>query len=376
MSSTIEVIERTDIEVGELRDRLERHDPITILDVRSRADRDEWWIPGSVHVDVFQALKAGDSHALDHVNLSPESEVVTVCGVGKAARFGADQLRARGIPARVLVGGMKAWSLAWNTADVSVPAGDASVIQVRRTGKGCLSYLVGSGGEAAVIDASVEPEVYVGLAAERGWTIRHVLDTHVHADHISRSRELAELCGASFHLPATDRAAFPFQPLRDRDVFPIGDARLAALHSPGHTPEAMSYLLDGKALFTGDTLFLSTVGRPDLEASTGEARTRARLLWASLQRIMALGPETLVLPGHTSAPIPFDEKAIVATLADIRHQVQPLGWSADAFVETILSRLPPAPPSHAEIVALNEAGSTPEGDPTDLEAGANRCAVA
>jgi len=376
MASTMVAIKRTEITVDELRDRLERHDPITILDVRSQDDRDEWSIPGSVHVDVYQALAVGDTHALDNVGLPPEFEVVTVCGVGKTAQIATKLLRDRGFAARTLAGGMKAWSLVWNVADIAVPDIDASIVQVRRTGKGCLSYLIGSEGEAAVIDASVEPDVYMRIAADLGWTIRHVVDTHIHADHISRSWALAELSGAELYFPATDRAAFPFQALRDGDVITIGGSALSALHSPGHTPEAMSFLLDGRALFTGDTLFLSAVGRPDLEASADEARTRARMLWASLRQITGLGPETLVLPGHTSSPVAFDETPILATLAEISEQVRSLWLPEDEFIETILSRLPPAPPNHAAIVAANEAGSAPTGDPTDLEAGANRCAVA
>ena len=117
------------------------------------------------------------------------------------------------------------------------------------------------------------------------------------------------------------------------------------------------------------------VGRPDLEASPEQARERARLLHASLARLTALPPETVILPGHTSAPVPFDGQPIASTLAEIQQRVAMLAMGEDEFVETILARIPPTPPNHSRIVALNEAGTMPEGDPTDLEAGANRCAV-
>jgi glyoxylase-like metal-dependent hydrolase (beta-lactamase superfamily II) len=375
MVSTASMTELMTIHADDLRDRLERREPLMVLDVRSQQERDEWSIPGSVHVDAIQALKAGDGHALDHLDLPAETEVVTVCGVGKAALFAAEQLWARGIKARSLAGGMKAWSLAWNAAELTVPDSAATVTQIRRTGKGCLSYLIGSDDEAAVIDASVEPEVYMDLAAERGRTITHVLDTHIHADHISRSRLLAEQTGARLMLPANGRAKVPFQPLADGDVLTFGSARLVALHTPGHTPESMSYLLDGHALFTGDTLFLTGVGRPDLEASANEARNRARLLWSSLQRLTALDPQAMVLPGHTSSPVAFDGKPVAATLMEIVRQVRAVRLPEEEFVETILSRLPPTPPNHAAIVALNETGSAPDVDPADLEAGANRCEI-
>src|SRR5207249_1026707 len=83
-------------------------------------------------------------------------------------------------------GGMRAWSLAWNTAEVSCPGSTARIVQLRRTGKGCLSYLIGSNGAAVVIDASLDPQVYHRLADEHGWRIRTILETHVHADHLFR----------------------------------------------------------------------------------------------------------------------------------------------------------------------------------------------
>jgi glyoxylase-like metal-dependent hydrolase (beta-lactamase superfamily II)/rhodanese-related sulfurtransferase len=363
------------IEPQELRSLLEQHSTLTVLDVRPAEERGEWAIPDSLHVDAYHALKTGNPDALTGLELPPNSLVVTVCGGGKMSLVAAEQLRARGIAARSLSGGMNAWSLAWNTAEVPIPGGTATVVQLRRTGKGCLSYLIGADGDAVVIDASIDPEIYQELAIQRGWKITHILDTHVHADHLSRSRLLSERTGATLHLPETNRIGFPFDPIRDVDKIQVGKAFLTALHTPGHTLESMSYHLDERALFTGDTLFIAGVGRPDLEASTGEAKERAKLLWASLNRLSALSPETLVLPGHTSGPVPFDEQPIVATLGEIGENVAMLQLAEPDFTETILGRIPQTPPNHSTIVAFNETGEFPVGDPTDLEAGANRCAV-
>jgi glyoxylase-like metal-dependent hydrolase (beta-lactamase superfamily II) len=304
-----------------------------------------------------------------------DAPVVTVCGAGKVSITAMEQLRHRGYDARSLAGGMKAWSLAWNSAEVPVRESAATVIQVRRTGKGCLSYLIGNGGQAVVIDAALAPEVYQNLAAQHGWSITRVLDTHVHADHLSRSRQLAEQTGATLHMPEQDRVTYPFTPVRDGDSLGVGSSQIVALRTPGHTLESTCYFLDGKALFTGDTLFLAGVGRPDLEASAEQARARARLLLTSLMRLTALPLETIILPGHTSEPAPFDTRPIAAALADVISRVGMLGLSEEAFLDAILARIPPTPPNHARIVALNEAGEMPDGDPTDLEAGANRCAV-
>ncbi|HEX5498554.1 MAG TPA: MBL fold metallo-hydrolase [Thermomicrobiales bacterium] len=358
-----------------LRSMLEARQPVTVLDVRKSEDRAEWAIPGSVHFDAYDALKAGDPRALDSVALPHEVPVVTVCGAGKVSLVAMAQLQARGYDARSLAGGMKAWSLAWNTADAPVPDTTATVVQVRRTGKGCLSYLVGDEGEAMVIDAALPPAVYQQLAAARGWAIAHVLETHVHADHLSRARQLAAATGATLHLPAQDRLRYPFVPVNDGDAFRVGRAQLAARRTPGHTLESTSYVLDGVAVFTGDTLFLSGVGRPDLDASPEEARTRARLLHRSLRTLLTFPPATMILPGHTGAPAAFDGQPIAATLGEVIDGVAMLALPEEAFIEAILARIPPTPPNHARIVDLNERGEMPADDPTDLEAGANRCAV-
>ncbi len=117
------------------------------------------------------------------------------------------------------------------------------------------------------------------------------------------------------------------------------------------------------ALFTGDTLFLAGVGRPDLEASPEQARQRARLLHASLARLTALPPETVILPGHTSTPAPLTGSRSRAILAEVKERVAMLALGEAAFLETILARIPPTPPNHAQIVALNEAGAMPDGRP-------------
>jgi glyoxylase-like metal-dependent hydrolase (beta-lactamase superfamily II) len=363
------------IDVDELQAMLAERRPVTVVDIRKAEDRAEWAIPGSLHIDAYEALKAGDSGALGDAAIPMDAPVVTVCGAGKVSVTAMEELRDRGYDARSLAGGMKAWSLAWNSAEVPVPGSAAAVVQVRRTGKGCLSYLVGNDDEAVVIDAALPAAVYQDLAAQHGWIITRVLETHVHADHLSRSRLLAERTGATLHLPEQDRVAYPFTPVRDGDTLGVGSSRIVALRTPGHTLESTSYLLDGKALFTGDTLFLAGVGRPDLEASPEQARARARLLHASLMRLTALPPETIILPGHTSEPAPFDHRPIAATLGDVISRVGMLGLLEEAFLDAILARIPPTPPNHARIVALNEAGEMPDGDPTDLEAGANRCAV-
>src|SRR5215204_6355776 len=180
---------RTSMDVESLREMLERGEPVTVLDVRPEDQRAEWRIPGSVHCDAYEALGVKDPSAMEGVNLPGRLPVVTVCGAGKTSAIAAEQLRDRGLQA------------------VSVEGSRARVVQVRRTGKGCLSYIVESESEAVVIDAALEPEVYLEIVVDRAWKIMGVLETHIHADHLSRSRRLAQQSEAPLYLPEQDRVS-------------------------------------------------------------------------------------------------------------------------------------------------------------------------
>ena len=124
------------IDAMTLRDMLERGERVTVVDVRKGEDHAEWSIPGSVHVDAYDALNAGDDGAMEGLELPEGAPVVTVCGRGRSSAVAAEQLRRQGYEALSLGGGMKAWSLAWNTAEVPLSGSSAEVVQMRRTGKG------------------------------------------------------------------------------------------------------------------------------------------------------------------------------------------------------------------------------------------------
>jgi glyoxylase-like metal-dependent hydrolase (beta-lactamase superfamily II) len=367
--------DRYEIDMETLREWLESGRKVEVIDVRPQADYEAWHIPGSRNVDAYHSLQANDPGLLSEFEVRENTTVVAVCFVGQTSQVAAHYLRSRGLPALSLAGGMQAWGLAWNTAEVPMKRSQARVIQVRRTGKGCLSYLVGSAGEAIAIDASVDPQVYLDLAASHGWRFTGVLDSHIHADHLSRSRELAEAPGIDYFLPRQDRAVFGYRGLEPGEEIRIGQARLRALHTPGHTNESMSFLLDDEALFTGDTLFLDSVGRPDLKADQSETERRARALFQTLQKLLALDSGTLILPGHTGRPAPFDRIPLAAPLKAVVENVPVLGWSEEAFIDWILGRIPPTPPNYETIIRLNEAGILPGRDSARLEAGANRCAI-
>ena len=369
------MIHPSEIDSGTLRAWLDEGKEVEIIDIRPQADFQSWHIPGSKNVDVYNSINFGQVGALKHVRSPNGTPVVAVCFVGQTSKAAVNYLQSRGVNALSLVGGMQAWSAAWNLAEVPLKQSQARIIQVRRTGKGCLSYLLGSGKEAVVIDPAVDPEIYSGLAADNGWQIIAIVDTHVHADHLSRGRLLASQSGATHYLPDQERTQFEHARMKDGTNIGFGSATLKTLSTPGHTWEAVSLLLDDEVLFTGDTLFTHSIGRPDLIATEEQSDLRARALYSSLAYLSRFPPSTLVLAGHTSQPILFDKQAVVASLGEALENVEILSSSEEEFVAWILGRIPPTPPNHLFVVQFNEMGVWPEVDPMQLEAGGNNCAI-
>lgn len=369
-------MEKNAITVPELQHKLEQKEPVFILDVRPAAERREWMIAGSVHVDAYRALNASDEAALDIVEIPRNVTVVTVCAAGRTSLLGMELLRRKGIQAYSLEGGMKAWNYAFNKAELDLPDG-TRVIQVRRAAKGVLSYIVASHGEAIVIDAALDPQVYVDLAAAYGWIIRYVMDTHIHADYVSRSPELARLTGAKHLLISDSKVDFEFIPIGKGQSIQFGKSHLQFLHTPGHTWESTTFILgDHIAAFTGDTLFVDGVGRPDLKAEHSETIERAKSLYKSVNTLLSMDPSLLVLPAHASDAIPFDSTLIGDTIMNIGMKIPQVRSGEDVFVDYVLSRIPPTPPNYLTIGAINRAG-VHHGQPlADLEAGGNHCAIA
>jgi hydroxyacylglutathione hydrolase len=171
---------------------------------------------------------------------------------------------------------------------------------------GCAAYVLGCGGcgKCAVVDPREEDlDAYVGFAESKGMRITHVFDTHVHADHRSGARALAERVGARYCLHRSADVAFPFEPLEDGQEIELGNTRLRVLHTPGHTPESICLVVTDLRrgtepwfVLTGDTLFVGTVGRPDLP---GRADESAAELYRNVHEKLLSLPETLeVLPAH------------------------------------------------------------------------------
>lgn len=361
------------IDTNTLRSWLETGKEVSILDIRPIQERTEWFIPGSIYFNAYDKLKANNPDALKGLHLDKTVPVVTICAGGKTSMIAARLLQGQGFEAYSLEGGMNGWSLSWNTARISFP--NFEIIQFRRTGKGCLSYIIASNDEAIVVDASLPIEAYQDILKKENLKLKHVIETHIHADHLSRSKQLAESNNATLHFPAPNKVVFDFVPVIDATVFQIGKISVKAIQTPGHTVESTSYLVDGKVLLTGDTLFINGVGRPDLKASNEEAIQRSKMLYQSLQKLLALDENIIVLPAHTSQPVDFDNTSIETTIGNVKQNVAMLKLSEAEFINTILERIPPTPANYLSIVEKNIAGDFSDVNPIDLEAGANRCAI-
>jgi glyoxylase-like metal-dependent hydrolase (beta-lactamase superfamily II) len=340
-----------------------------LLDVREPDEFVEWQIPGAHNIPLASLTSRLDE-------LPRGADLVLVCAKGTRALQAAETLADHGIFGRVLDGGMAAWASTYD--QVEGVFGDATVVQLRRRGKGCLSYVVGAGSTAVVIDPSRELDQYQAVAREHGWTITYVLDTHLHADHLSGARELAAETGAALWLNPADPFRFDFQPLADGktiELTPGVDLRVASVSVPGHTEGSTMYQLGEHAIFTGDTLFLESVGRPDL---ADQAEGYAHHLFHSLHdRVLPLSDRILVFPAHFGQGVEVHARQYVAReLGSLRHTLPVLDFDEDEFVEWALANVKDRPGNYRKIVGINAGQAQLSGDADELEVGPNRCAIA
>jgi len=242
---------------------------------------------------------------------------------------------------------------------------------------GCLaqaSYLIGSEGEAVVVDPRRDVEEYLADAEAQGLAIKYVVETHLHADFVSGHRELAERTGATIVFGARAGAALPHRAVRDGDEIRVGKVTLRILETPGHTPESLSVLVtDGEApsepplVLTGDTLFIGDVGRPDLAGSYGySAQEMAAMLYDSLHgKLLMLPDAAAVYPAHGAGSL-CGRNISKETSSTIGHErrtnyaLQPM--SKEEFVRLATVDLPELPEYFGRDVAINREGARPLSD--------------
>ncbi len=232
--------------------------------------------------------------------------------------------------------------------------------QILHEAHACLSYLVGcpTKGVCAVIDPQGSPEVYQRVVEDHGMRITHIVETHIHADHISGAQELRALTGAPIYLGPGSKVAYETRPLVDGQVLDVGNRHLRVIHTPGHTPEHVCLLGDDWYLLTGDTLFVGDVGRVDLASETLSAEAlheRADQLYHSLQRLLELSDWVEVYPAHYAGSVcgrGMDGKT-VSTVGRERRENQALRRPQSEFLQYQMENLPPLPVDFHTIKSVN-----------------------
>jgi glyoxylase-like metal-dependent hydrolase (beta-lactamase superfamily II) len=229
---------------------------------------------------------------------------------------------------------------------------------------GCAAYLFGCGGKGlcCVVDPQEKDvDAYAAFAADKGRRITHVFETHIHADHRSGGRALAELAGARYCLHRSATVAFPFEPVDDGQVIELGNTIVRVLHTPGHTPESICLVVSDLRrgpepwfVCTGDTLFVGAVGRPDLP---GDERENAAALYHSLRdKLLALPDDLEVYPAHfagSACGVGMSGKPM-STLGFERQWNPLLALPKLAFVDTVGGTVPPKPPNMESVLRANQ----------------------
>jgi hydroxyacylglutathione hydrolase len=245
-------------------------------------------------------------------------------------------------------------------------------VHVERFYLGCLahaSYIIASEGVAAIIDPQRDVDIYIEAAARNGWQIRHIIETHVHADFVSGHHELADRSGAQIYLGANSGAQFPHVAVNDNDEIRFGQCRLRFLQTPGHTLESICIVMTDLGnparpaeVFTGDTLFVGDVGRPDLSPSHTPQQL-AELLYSSIhQKLLALPDETRIYPAHGAGSLCGRQMGSesFSTIGEQRRTNYALhARNSEEFVHLLTDNLPAAPEYFAQEVDLNRKGAAP-----------------
>ncbi|MFC7116448.1 rhodanese-like domain-containing protein [Natronoarchaeum sp. GCM10025703] len=352
-------------------------DDVVVLDVRHEADFDEWHIPDSRNIDVYDSLTADPDSAKDALSDLPrDRDIVTVCAAGVVSQTATDVLREMDYSAITLTDGMNGWSRVHRHADVPTEL-DATVVQVARPGKGCLSHVLISDGAALVFDLSHYLDEYEAILDDHDAELIGVLDTHAHADHVSGATDLAKRHGVPYYLHPKDALAIDATPIEDGQTVTVGDLEIDVIHTPGHSEGSVSFDIDGAALITGDTLFHESVGRVELGVEAGiedsGLEENAGTLYESLQRLLDRSDDTVVLPAHDPGS---PEPPAMATLGEVRAQNADLGRDREEFVETLAADVPEHPPNFERVKRTNVGQeSVPADELADLEMGPNNCAA-
>ena len=309
-----------------------------------------------------------------------DKSIRIVCAKEGSAKYVAEILDKHGFTdVQYLAGGIKTWGNMLVPKLVTDEQG-FTLYQFIRPGKASCSYGLIFGKEMMVFDPSRNVDFYLAFAKEKGCKIIKTFETHLQADYISGSREIAEKTGADFFGNEADFGSSknPFIPLEDGEThnFSQDGPEVAVLFTPGHTPGSTSFIINNKYMIAGDMVFISSVGRPDLG---GKAEDWAQLLYGSIQLVKKLNHNLVVLPGHyMNWEEANQDLTFITTLGetiDRNHDIYYIENEAD-FIEFIKDNMRPQPEEYAVIRMVNANLEQVEDDKAEeLDLGKNECAA-
>ena len=369
------------ITAEEVAKKVIKKEAIFILDVRNEDAFIDWKIEGenvtAMNIPYFDLLDGVEEIVGE---LPANEEILVVCAKEQSSIMVAEMLAEAGRKVGYLAGGMRAWSEYLAPVKIGDLKDGGELYQFVRIGKGCLSYMIISNGEAAIIDATRMTDVFFDFAASKNAEITTAIDSHLHADHISGGRKIAERSGGTYWLPPKDagEVVFEYEALEEGKDIVIGHTSISIqpIYSPGHTIGSTSFVIDEKYLLTGDILFIDSIGRPDL---AGLAEDWVGDLRETLYgRYRQLARDLVVLPAHFMIVEEINEDGSVqASLGKLFEENHGLNIADEAeFREVVTGNLPPQPNAYEEIRQTNMGKVTPDEETQrEMEIGPNRCAV-
>jgi glyoxylase-like metal-dependent hydrolase (beta-lactamase superfamily II)/rhodanese-related sulfurtransferase len=391
-----------EIEQDDLKERLDSGEDIYILDVRTPEEYQAWRIsydryrnPPLVPIDRLFGLQ---TKTPEHI--PRHKEIVTVCAHGNRSMMAAKLLSRLGYNVKSLRGGMSGWNAIYDIAKIRTESDSVRIWQIRRVSKGCIGYLVASkyDNNAIAIDPTCQIDrTYIKLARENGLRITKVVDTHMHADHISGASALAKSVSASLCVSLlegyevnndhkdTGQDNNSIEWIRNDKKIEIGNGvELVAIHTPGHTYGSISFSLtdhssDEKYLFTGDTLLVDGIGRPDLKGDSKELASKLHSTYYDIFSEHEYADDTTILPGHfnVNATSLMHGKVVSDTLGTIRQEIiGSLPSSKKQFVSALLDNTSTKPANYKTIVEINRSLTLCDKmQITELETGPNSCGI-
>ncbi len=354
-----------------------------LLDVRNNEEFGRFKVEGPSPIEMINVpYMEFIEHETESVAKVPKGKNIRiVCAKEGSAKYVGEILSGNGHEdVGYLLEGIYAWGNLLAPVKVN-PGSDYDLYQFRRPGKASLSYALSFNNEMMVFDPAKNIAAYQALAKERDCTISRVFETHRQADYISGSIALSKTVGAEIMAPEPDfsEATFSYLAVRDKDVYTFnqGGPSVEVIHTPGHTPGSTSYLIDGSYLISGDTVFIYSIGRPDLG---GMVEDWSAMLFKTMQeKLLKMDDALMVLPGHYMDWQEADaELVFTASLGKIKnlnaeiYRISELG----VFTEFIKANIRKQPEEYAKIRQIN-AGllevDEPNADYMDL--GKNECAA-